>query len=128
MSHFSFGKMSQCRPTFFIVKHKTAHKYLAKKSFIPVQAALEETPRVAHEALTGLNTHATRHKPPPWPGAVGPGPVGSVHIPSTSQLKRTPQWDSGKENKVEGTERKNVGGPGTTHALEQPGGSSHCPG
>ena len=23
---------------------------------LPVQAALEETPRVAHEALTGLNT------------------------------------------------------------------------
>ena len=31
MSHFSFCKMSQCRPTFFIVKHKTAHKYAAKK-------------------------------------------------------------------------------------------------
>src|SRR4029434_3093136 len=31
MSHFSFSKMSQCRPTFFIVKHKTAHKYAAKK-------------------------------------------------------------------------------------------------
>src|SRR4029434_5467381 len=27
MSHFSFFRMSQCRPTFFIVKHKTAHKY-----------------------------------------------------------------------------------------------------
>ena len=31
MSHFSFCKMSQSRPTFFIVKHKTAHKYAAKK-------------------------------------------------------------------------------------------------
>src|SRR4029434_6227225 len=31
LSHFSFCKMSQCRPTFFIVKHKTAHKYAAKK-------------------------------------------------------------------------------------------------
>ena len=38
-----------------------------------------------------------------------------------------PQLDLGKVNKVEGTERKNVGGPGTTLALEQPGGSSHCP-
>ena len=32
--------------------------------------------------------------------AVGPGPVGSVHIPSTSMLKRTPQWDSGNEDVV----------------------------
>ena len=35
---------------------------------LPVHAALEETPSVAYEA----------HKPPPWPGAVGP--EGSVHI------------------------------------------------
>src|SRR4029434_3443519 len=33
MSHFSFCKISQCRPTFFIVQHKTAHKYAAKKVF-----------------------------------------------------------------------------------------------
>ena len=26
ISHFFFCKLSQCRPTFFIVKHKTAHK------------------------------------------------------------------------------------------------------
>ena len=31
MSHFSICKMSQCRPTFFIVKHKTAHEYAEKK-------------------------------------------------------------------------------------------------
>src|SRR4029434_1501564 len=33
MSHFYFSTLSQCRPTFFIVKHKTAHKYAAKKFF-----------------------------------------------------------------------------------------------
>src|SRR4029434_10059297 len=33
MSHFYFSTLSQCRPTFFIVKHKTAHKYAAKKFY-----------------------------------------------------------------------------------------------
>src|SRR4029434_1866659 len=33
MSHFSFCKMSQCRPTFFIVKHKTVHNMQQKKVY-----------------------------------------------------------------------------------------------
>ena len=33
MSHFSFCKMSQCRPTFFIVKHKTVHNMQQKKIY-----------------------------------------------------------------------------------------------
>src|SRR4029434_71140 len=41
MSHFSFCKMSQCRPTFFIVKHKTAHKYAAKVLFRYTQRTVQ---------------------------------------------------------------------------------------
>ena len=68
---FSFGTHSHIWPEGLI--------YITG-NVIPVQAALEETPR-----------HSRRRKPPPWPGAVGPGPVGSVRIPSTSKLKIIPQ-------------------------------------
>ena len=59
MSHFSFSKMSQCRPTFFIVKHKTAHKYAAKKVwFRPLNYTTQS--KTARGRLPPLHMHPAR--------------------------------------------------------------------
>ena len=83
MSHFSFGKMYQCRPLFSetnIKQHTNMQDFYPHKKelgimppvpvwpeglthitgdVLPGQAPLEKTQRVAHEALTGLTSHVT---------------------------------------------------------------------
>jgi len=101
MSHFSFCKMSQCRPNFFIVKHKTAH-ICGKKSFISEQYSTVNGPAqpiAAHKVMfpsrwPGTSTMAR------WPMTFLPrrllftrlNPTSSMNMYSYSSLAVSCSW------------------------------------